>query len=64
MLQIIPVVVNFGKMLRLRVWCILVKCRDSRIFPGTIYRFPFTKNYSASLIISIIMMKDDFDQTC
>ena len=29
---------------------ILMKCRDLRIFPGTNYRFPGTKNFSTPLI--------------
>ena len=30
---------------------ILMKCRDLRIFPGTNYRFPGTKNFSTPLCI-------------
>ena len=32
------------------LFCILEKCRDLRIFPGTNIRFPGTKNYSAPLL--------------
>ena len=31
---------------------ILMKCRDLRIFPGTNYRFPGTKNFSTPLLLS------------
>ena len=30
---------------------ILMKCRDLRIFPGTNYRFPGTKNFSTPLVV-------------
>ena len=35
---------------------ILMKCRDLRIFPGTNYRFPGTKNFSTPLGVAFLVV--------